>query len=475
MKKHRKTNMNELSLKNLLDEVFIDNQLKHQFSGTMVRFCALDEGAIKSILNSGVFTLQESRLMTVLFSSTNTRMLNESTVNKLDFIVETIYHNKDWSMLTEGPFDKIKAGIKAVGGKISAGIQAAISAGWDKVKAVWAQFKDLVTQVADAVKEGLTKLVNAAKTSAASSGTKLVAKIIDTYAGDLASGDQTLEQAIKIGAKIDSPDKAKGFATEVKNLRVSEKHIRTVVKTKWVDSPFWKEKMIAGDAQPDPAPVKESTNEDYTTIKNLIEERNTLLSDNGLISELLWLSENRKINEAFDLIDKALKNEKLQKVISWCTKILDYIFKPLEKVSGWLAGMLADKGLENFSKLVAALGGPGTFVFAMLGILMGAILKEILTPILTELIPNPTEAVAAFIPGVGQLLLMAKPFLSGIKVITAGIGFATVISTFLNDMEKGLKGGGASPEGGEEAGAENAGYTPKGTFNLSEGRLVFKR
>jgi hypothetical protein len=87
-------------------------------------------------------------------SKTKTKTLTESTIKKLDKSVKTIVESVEGdAVLSEGFFGDIWDGLKGLGDKA----KEALSGGWSKVKAVWSEFKDLVTEVASACKDGFVK------------------------------------------------------------------------------------------------------------------------------------------------------------------------------------------------------------------------------------------------------------------------------------------------------------------------------
>ena len=78
------------SLKYLMNAVISEKRMGVRLENNTIRFTTIDESAMKSILNSDIFSIEESSALSVLMSKTKTKTINESSIKKLDNIVEKI-------------------------------------------------------------------------------------------------------------------------------------------------------------------------------------------------------------------------------------------------------------------------------------------------------------------------------------------------------------------------------------------------
>ena len=264
-----------------MNEVISEKRMAQKINANTIKFTTLDESAINSLLESDVFTKNEAAAMRILFSKTKTKSLSESVIKKLDKSVKTIVESKDGdSVLSEGFFGDIWDGLKGLGDKA----KEVLAGGWGKVKAVWGEFTELVTEVASACKDGLTKAFNsfAEKAKGAS------AKVTDA--------------AKDLGSKITDKN---AFAKEVKELNDSVTYVTKTFFDKWIAKPTWEKDMIAGSVAPtedvkvDAAKAEDGledlkTMESFNRMKlNLIKERNNILSNVDVIKELFRSSDAR--------------------------------------------------------------------------------------------------------------------------------------------------------------------------------------
>ena len=60
------------SLKYLMNEVMSEKRMAQKINANTIKFTSLDESAINSLLNSSLFTKNESVAMKILFSKTKT-------------------------------------------------------------------------------------------------------------------------------------------------------------------------------------------------------------------------------------------------------------------------------------------------------------------------------------------------------------------------------------------------------------------
>ena len=445
--------------------------MSQKIDSSTIRFTALDEGCIDAILKSGVFTIKEVKALNTLFSQTKTTVLIETTVSELDKIVENIKKTTNNNILMEGPFANIWGGLKKLGDKA----KEALSGGWSKVKAIWGQFKELVTEAAGAIKDGLVKVFNAFKATGGDAGKKLVQELIKKYGG-MAGG---------IGVAAADKEKRNGLIQEIKDLVTTNTYVTTTFFTSFVTSPSWEADLIAGNASPsgdvglDSDEAEEGledladeegdggddggddSNESVKiTSKSIIRERNKFLSNKSVIKELLNLSKRpKRLNEAFDKLNAALKNPVLKSIVDWTGKILGYLLSPISALAKQVATMAGPKVVAAYSSLVKGLGGPGSFEFAIISTLV----VDLIGKLIASISPGGIQIATYFIPGFGQILAAVEAVVSAIKTALMVYTFATMLTQFAADMQAEL---GKSNEVKENK------FKPKGTFKIRDGNLI---
>jgi hypothetical protein len=437
------------TLKYLMNEVISEKRLSQKINANTIKFTSLDESAINSLLSSNLFTVNESKAMRILFSKTKTKSLNESVIKKLDKSVNTLIESNDGdTVLIEGFFGDIWDGLKGLGDKA----KEALSGGWGKVKAIWGEFTELVTEVASACKDGLTK----AFSSFADKAKGASAKVTDA--------------AKDLGSKITDKN---AFAKEVKELNDSVIYITKTFFDKWVAKPTWEKDMIAGSVAPtedvkvDAAKAEDGL-EDLAKMEsvnkmklNLIKERNSFLSNEDVIKELYRSSDARAFlmeGGGFAHLEGAIKNPFLKGVVEWGIKILQAIFIPLAKVAQIVAGLVGKELLKKFSEAVKLMGGPGIFAF----VVIGGLLSEVIEVAVKSVTPNGPAIAAMFIPGLAPIVLAAQGLITTVKAV---LTIYTVATIFINVVPVLQKSGSAAPA------AES--YNPKGEFKIKDGNLLY--
>lgn len=437
------------TLKYLMNEVISEKRLAQRINANTIKFTSLDESAINSLLESDVFTVNEAAAVKILFSKTKTKSLTESIVNKLDKSVKTIVESVEGdAVLTEGFFGDIWDGLKGLGDKA----KEALSGGWGKVKAIWGEFTELVTEVASACKDGLTKAFSFFAQQAKGAADKLVPDI--------------KEMGNKITDKV-------AFAKEVKDLSLSVAHVTKTFFNKWVGAPTWEKDMISGNVAPteevkvDPAKAEDGledlkTMENIKTMKlNLIKERNQLFSNADVIKELFRSSDARAFlmeGGGFAHLEGAIKNPFLKGIVEWSIKILQAIFIPIAKLGQMVAAVVGKELLKKFSEGVKFIGGPGVFPF----VIISGLLAEVIELAIKGMTPTGPEIVKYFIPGIGPLLLAAESWIAAIK---GALFFYTCATMFINIVPvlQLLEKGAAKAES----------YNPRGEFKIQDGNLLY--
>jgi hypothetical protein len=195
----------------------------------------------------------------------------------------------------------------------------------------------------------------------------------------------------------------------------------------------------------------------------------------------LYESSQKRLNEggagAVHLED-AIKNPWLKKAVQWCVNIVQWALIPVAKLAQEFAQKKGPELLEAASKTVDFLGGPGVYKFPMLGL----VVAEVLEIVIKTFTPGTADA-AKWVAGIffPPLLPMLEAATSVIKIIKTILLVYTVGTILFNlivsirkaytdwKIEKAGDGGG----GGEEPEVQTAGYKPKGSFKLKEGKLIF--
>lgn len=438
------------TLKYLMNEVISEKRMTQRINANTIKFTSLDEFAINSLLQSDIFTVNEAIAVRILFNKTKTKSLTESTFKKLDKSVKTIVESVEGDVvLSEGFFGDIWDGLKGLGDKA----KEALSGGWGKIKAIWGEFTELVTEVAAACKDGLTKAFNSFADKAKGASAKVV--------------DGAKESITKVTDKT-------AFAKEVKELNESVTFVTKTFFDKWVGKPTWEKEMIAGNVAPtedvkvDVAKAEDgledlSKMESVKNMKlNLIRERNTLFSNKNVIKELFRSSDARAFlmeGGGFAHLEGAIKNPFLKGVVEWGIKILQAIFIPLAKVAQIVAGLVGSELLKKFSEGVKLMGGPGVFAF----VVIGGLLSELIEIAVKSVTPNGPAIAAMFIPGLAPIVLAAQGLIGTIKAILTMYTVATIIINVLPILQKGSTGSAPAAES----------YNPRGEFKIQDGNLLY--
>lgn len=437
------------SLKYLMNEVISEKRLSQKINSNTIKFTTLDESAINSLLQSNLFTKNESIAMHILFSKTKTRTLSESIIKKLEKSVNTIIESKEGdAILSEGFFSDIWDGIKGLGDKA----KEVLAGGWGKIKAVWSEFSALVTEVASACKDGLLKAFG-------------------SFAGK--AKDAASKASSEAEKKISAISDQKTFATEVKNLYDSSKYITTTFFSKWISAPTWEKDMVAGSVAPaedvkiDAAKAEDGlddlkTMESVKKMKlNLIKERNGLFSNSNVVSELYRSSNNRAFifeGGGFAHLEGAIKNPALKGIVELSVKILQSVFAPLAKIAQIVTGMVGKALLKKFSEATKLLGGPGVFEF----VILSGILSEIMEVAVKLLTPGGADIVGFFIPPLVPIFATAKTFITIVGGCLIAYSVATVIVNMIPTLQKKAAGGGTHES-----------YSPRGEFKIQDGNLFY--
>ena len=320
---------NSLSLTSILNEVKREQKralkaVKQQVYASLT---------ISEIINSGALGKNESYALKMFFkyhNNNNIPLLNENTIKRIDARIYTLNENR----LNEGFVDWIKSvGKKAI---------KWLESGWEGVKKVWKNFKDVVTQIVDTVKEGFRKISDAAIKKVKSIGSA----IQSAFDKQSEKAEKHLEQH--------EPADIKREWTKVKDSVV---HLSSLVN-KLHSGGEWAARIISGNVTPagDTSPVEENFKFDKSIFKGLL-----------------------NLNEGFHLED-LLNKEKYptaHKVVQWVLKAISWVFNPINTALKYLAKFIVGgwtkdgkSGILYWLNLTAEkLGGPAAIAYPILGFL----------------------------------------------------------------------------------------------------------
>lgn len=426
------TNKNETSLKSIMNELLSQKQTVRTLNKTTKKAVSLDETAIDSLLNSDVFSVRESKALKMLFSKTKTKSLTEATIKRLDKQVKIISELKDGHIkLSEGFFGDMWSGLKSLGDKA----KEAVVGGWNKMKAIWSEFKELVQEVINSAKNGLLKLCNIGA-NVGNVGAEIMGKVKDK----------------KLTA---DPD----FVKELKQLGETGKWWKSAWFQKWVVNPFWEKDVLAGNGTVDEEPkvdpkAAEQGLQAIPALESLISKRNNLLSDYGVVSELLNRSErkaNLKEGHAVEHLDDAIKNPALKKVVHYAIELIQWVFMPFAKLGQVVAKAVGPKLLGAFSNVTKSVGGPGAYGFELLGTLFGEFVEVFIKKKMGEVQVKMVAAV--LFPGIS----VGVDIVNGIHTALFCWTVANVVINLFDVVSK----------------EKTESYSPIGEFKMQNGNLLF--
>ena len=415
-----------------MNEVMSEKQTIHRINEVKRSAITLDERAINSLIRSRVFTLDEQKAMKILFAKTKTKSLSENSINKLDESVSIITNSNEIDIrLKEGFFSDIWDGLKSLGDKA----KEAITGGWNKVKAIWGQFKALVQEVINSAKNGLLKLCNSARN-----------------VGNV--GQEALDK-LKDKKVVADPD----FIKELKQLGETGNWWKNSWFQKWVAVPFWEKDVLAGKGTVDEEPKVDTKSAEQglqtiAAMESLIRKRNSLLSDYNVVNELLKLAGKKNgLNESGSVehLDSAIKNPALKKIVHYAIELIQWVFIPFAKLGQVAAAWVGPKLLSGFSNATKTVGGPGTYPFQLLGSLFGEII-EIYVKKQTGQYTVEFVAKVLF-PGVGIAVDVVKAIHTALFCWT----LANIVINLVDVTNK----------------QKAESYNPNGKFKIKEGNLLY--
>ena len=421
------------SLKSLMNEVITGKKTIKRLNTIKFEAISLDETAIHSLLKSKVFTVNEQKALKVLFAKTKTKSLTENTVSILDENVTVIKNSNEMDIrLKEGFFGDIWDALKSLGDKA----KEAITGGWNKLKSIWVEFKELVQEVINSAKNGLIKLCKMTKTAAAGDAQKIVTDLVK-----------------KGKLKVDDDLK-----TEFNQLKESGSFWVNDWYQKWVVKPFWEKDVLTGKGTIAEEPKIDSKEAETAlqaipALESLIRKRNSLLSNYDVVNELLK-RKTLKESHAVEHLDDAIKNPALRKVAHYAVELIQWAFIPFAKLGQVVGKWAGPKFLSYFSSATKTIGGPGVYGFELLGTLMGEILEVLIKKLSAKYATGIIKDI--MFPGFGLSDHLVESIHTALLIWT----LANIFINLVDSVEK-------------EGGATQESYSPTGKFKIKDGNLIY--
>jgi hypothetical protein len=470
----------QTSLKYLLNEVTNSKKMQQKQFAKVMKGISLNENDISGMLQSGFFTQNEVTALSVLFKSTKTTYINENSIKRLDRSVKIIKEAKPGSkVLSEGFFGDIWDGLKGLGNKA----KDAIEGGWSKMKAVWGEFKELTQEVVNEMSGMFVEAFEWGKGLATQEYNKVKQKALDTWNASM--------------AKLDDVNKKKQLGTDIANVYETGqwtfnkfKSLATSVNAKWFkDTVEGKGNIDDKGLEMNPekleAGLEDLKNEAVLRRENtkIMNEKNELFRDSNTLQSLYEFYQKR-LNEGGGTahLEDAIENPLLKKVITVGVRLLQKALIPVAAYVAKLVEKKANEFLTNMSGVVNFFGGPGAFAFPVFSLIFAEIV-EILIKNMTGAL-NPAKlvgkALSWLIPGLGPLVKGLEYLWTALKVMLLVYTIGNILFNLVLAVRKGyqdITAKKSGEKGGEEGGGEpevqTAGYKPKGSFKLKEGKLVF--
>lgn len=460
------------SLKYLLNELMDNKKIGNRVSNHASNFSSIDSLTLESILNSGFFTVNESSAVRVIFQGSKTNVINESTVSKIDGIVAQIIEALDSNtVLSEGIFGDIWDGLKKLGNKA----KDAITGGWSKLKAVWGEFKELAQDFVEVMKDGFRKGMDKAKSFAMAQ--------LNSFKNEI---DMAMEPVL---SKLDDVAQEKKFGEEVVNSYKSGEWVASKMKNTVVEKAKWATDVVSGKGSPEEPPKVDpkqaeagfeqlKTEEGAISKKELVEMRMQMLGNKNVLREL-YKSSQRRLNEGSGgsaHLEDAIENPLLKRVIHFCVNLFKYALIPVAAFAQKFAQEKGPAFLEQASAAIKLLGGPGSYKFPMLGL----ILAELIEIVVKTFTPGTADLAmwvsGIFFPPLVPIIQSAMGVVKIIKTILLVYTVGTILFNVIVSVRKTYtdwKEKKAGDQGGGEPEVQTAGYKPNGKFKLKEGKLVF--
>ena len=463
------------SLTYLLNEVMDSKKFESRTKRQLVKYSMVDSLFLESMLSSGFFTRNESTAVRVLFRSSRSAYINESTINSLDSIVNGVVEAIDQDrVLSEGILGDIWDGLKKLGNKT----KEAITGGWSKIKTIWGEFKELIDAFIANIVAGLKVLLEKGKQFAIKTFNSFQKKISDKFTSVMNGIDKLSEK--------------KEFANELTNANKTAVFVKTKFYTELVSpNAEWAKSVAAGKGNPtedgklspeeaDAAIEDLKQEEGVRSLKQIVEDRNNLFSNKNFLMELSQFSK-RRITEsdtgAMHLED-AISNPWLKKIVKILVELLQFALIPIAKGAQFIGKLIGPTALNAFSSMVSmpGIGGPGAYKFPVLGLIAAEVI-EVIVKFITPSGPDlAKDYLVGFADGLIKFLEDYSGWIKAIKIVLTVWTIGTILMNIIGLLQTKYKEIEANKQGGEtptEPEVQTAGYKPKGEFKIKEGKLVF--
>lgn len=323
----------------------IVSEIKREERRTLKKFYSHANSSIsfQSIINSNALPKEQTLALKNFFefyNNGNIPLLNENTIRRIDVYLTS-------PILSEGYKDWLQ--------KVGAKAKDWLASGWDNVKKVWGNFKDIISKLVEAVKKFFKDLA----ANAYDKVTQLTSKLKSSIESSLTKATDVIKNAA-----------ADDVEKEYNTIKKSVAHL--FVKSKeFISGANWQSQLESGSAS-----SKGSTTES-------IEQKPKLIFSKALVESLLVLESGVHLE---DLINKE-KYPVGHAIIKWGLKLLSWIFSPIVTASKFLIKFLVSGWKKDGSsgilvwinKLAEELGGPETIFYPILGVLAMELTEAVLT------------------------------------------------------------------------------------------------
>lgn len=355
---------------------------------------------INEIINSNGLLKNETIALKKFFeyyNNGNIPVLNESTIKLIDTHLKS-------SILSEGFSDWAK--------KVGAKAKEWLSSGWESVKKVWSNFKDVVSVVIEKIKEFFKDLAAAAWDKVKALGSTLKTALegvtedakehLDKFSNDAITKEWNVikESVIHLGNKI----------------------------TAWQRGEGWQSEVLSGNAKP-----VGDTNEPGGDMTESTKPK--LIFDKSLIESLLNLTEAYHME---DLINKD-KYPVLHKILKWTLELIGWVFSPINTILKYLVKYLVGgpwkkdsdgkAGILYWINSVAEkLGGPAAIGYPILGFLCAELTEAALSGLQLKTHGKMLGALHVGIEAIDKLGINIWEWLhDAIKKYAPGLGTAITV------------------------------------------------
>ena len=357
---------------------------------------------IDSIINSNGLPSLQTKALKEFFKHYNNGIipiLNENTIKRIDKRISTLTES---TYISEG----FVSWIKSAG---QGGLDL-LKSGWDGVKKVWKNFKDIIVKVIETVKEGLQKAAAAVWEKVKG----LWAKMKAAFDGNTEKAKAHLEkhEPAAIKKEWNGVTGAVGYLAKY--------------STSFVKGGNWEKAAESGEVTPVGDTVEESTI--FETIK----------FDKSLVEELLKFNILYEGIHFEDMINKK-KYPNLFKVVKYACKAIGWAMNPintaLKTLAKWIVGGWDESGKKGILYLIHktadALGGPAAIGYPILGFLCMELTEVVLSGMNLATHGKMLGALNVGIQAVDKLGINIWDSLHHLIELVPGLGVAVTITEWI--------------------------------------------